>query len=86
MKRFILKYIACIVLSAFVSVCLINPSLVRAAAAVGTVAAVIGCGVALSAKEPSGHLTSPGDAAKKAYEYNQGLKKQLGLPEDYEPQ
>ncbi len=57
-----------------------------AVAAVGIAAAVIGCGVCLGAKEPSGHLTSPGDAAKKAYEYNQGLKKQLGLPEDYEPQ
>ena len=57
-----------------------------AVAAVGIVAAVIGCGVCLSAKEPSGHLIAPGDAAKKAYEYNQGLKKQLGLPEDYEPQ
>ena len=54
--------------------------------AVGLVVAVIGCGVCLSYKEPSGHLTTAGDAAKKAYEYNQGLKKQLGLPENYEPQ
>ena len=53
--------------------------------AVGLVVAVIGCGVCLSYKEPSGHLTTAGDAAKKAYEYNQGLKKQLGLPENYEP-
>jgi hypothetical protein len=57
-----------------------------AVAAVGIAAAAIGCGVCLSAKEPSGHLITPSDAAKKAYDYNQSLKKQLGLPEDYEPQ
>ncbi|MFH1709746.1 MAG: hypothetical protein ABH860_01580 [bacterium] len=57
-----------------------------ATAAVGIVAAVIGCGVCLSVKEPSGHLTSPGDAAKKASQYNQKIKADLGLPENYEPQ
>jgi len=56
-----------------------------AVAAVGIAAAVIGCGVVLAIKEPSGHLTTPGDAAKKAYGYNQALKKKLGLPETYEP-
>ena len=57
-----------------------------AVAAVGIAAGVIGCGIVLSIQEPSGHLTTPSDAAKKAYEYNQKLKKQLGLPENYESQ
>jgi len=57
-----------------------------AVGAVGIAAAVIGGGIVLSLKEPSGHLTTPGDAAKKAYQYNQKLKADLGLPENYEPQ
>ena len=56
-----------------------------AVGAVGIAAAVIGCGVCLGAKEPSGHLIAPGEAAKEAYQYNQKLKTGLGLPESYEP-
>lgn len=33
-----------------------------------------------------GHLTTVETASKEAYEYNQALKKQLGLPESFEPQ
>jgi len=54
--------------------------------AVGLVVAVIGCGVCLSYKEPSGHLIPPSRAANEAYNYNQKLKADLGLPENYEPQ
>jgi len=53
--------------------------------AVGLVVAVIGCGVCLSYKEPSGHLIPPSRAANEAYNYNQKLKADLGLPENYEP-
>lgn len=56
-----------------------------AVGAVGIAAAVIGCGIVLSLKEPGGHLISAGDAARKAYQYNQKLKADLGLPENYEP-
>jgi hypothetical protein len=53
--------------------------------AVGIVVAVIGCGVCLSFKEPSGHLIPPSRAANEAYNYNQKIKADLGLPENYEP-
>jgi len=56
-----------------------------AAFAVGLVVAVIGGGVCLSFKEPSGHLIPPSRAANEAYNYNQKLKADLGLPENYEP-
>jgi len=52
--------------------------------AIGIVGTVIGLGI-MSKPEPSGHFTTPGDAAKKAFEYNQKLKRKLGLPESYEP-
>jgi hypothetical protein len=44
-------------------------------------------GLAMLSKEPYlGHYVTPAQAAKQAHEYNQGLKKQLGLPEDFEIQ
>jgi len=52
--------------------------------AVGIVPTIIGLGM-LSKNPPSGQYVSPGTAAKQAYEYNQALKKKLGLPETYEP-
>jgi len=52
--------------------------------AVGIVPTIIGLGM-LSKNPPSGHYVKPGTAAKQAYEYNQALKKKLGLPESYEP-
>lgn len=52
--------------------------------AVGFIPTIIGWGM-LSKDPPSGHYVKPGTAAKQAYEYNQALKKKLGLPESYEP-
>jgi len=52
--------------------------------AIGCLPTIIGWAM-LSENPPSGHYISPGEAAKKAYEYNQSLKKKLGLPESYEP-
>jgi hypothetical protein len=52
--------------------------------AVGFIPAIVGLGM-LSKNPPSGHYVKPGTAAKQAYEYNQSLKKKLGLPETYEP-
>jgi len=52
--------------------------------AVGVVPTIVGLG--MLSKEPySGHYVSPSTAAKQAFDYNQNLKKQLGLPESYEP-
>ncbi|MFC1767228.1 PEGA domain-containing protein [Candidatus Margulisiibacteriota bacterium] len=52
--------------------------------AVGCLPAIIGFGM-LSSNPPSGHYIQPSVAAKQAFEYNQALKKKLGLPENYEP-
>lgn len=51
--------------------------------AVGCLPAIVGLGM-LSKNPPSGHYVNPGTAAKQAFEYNQSLKKKLGLPESYE--
>ena len=45
----------------------------------------LGYGITMSAKEPSGHFTTVDTASRQAYEYNQALKKKLGLPETFEP-
>jgi len=52
--------------------------------AVGFIPTIVGLGM-LSKNPPSGHYVNPGTAAKQAYDYNQALKKKLGLPETYEP-
>jgi len=52
--------------------------------AVGCIPTIVGLGM-LSKNPPSGHYVNPGTAAKQAFEYNQKLKKKLGLPESYEP-
>ncbi len=54
------------------------------AATFGLVGSLIGLGM-LSTNPPTGHFVSPSKAALQAYEYNQGLKTELGLPENYEP-
>ena len=52
----------------------------------GTVGCVFGYGFMVSAETPpAGHYISPSEAAKRAYDYNQKLKAELGLPADYEP-
>ena len=51
---------------------------------VGIAGSVIGYSITMGAKEPNGHFTTIDRASGEAYEYNQALKKQLGLPEDYE--
>jgi len=56
--------------------------------AVFTVALVdclLGYAISMGAKEPTGHYTSVDNASRQAYEYNQALKKKLGLPETFEP-
>ena len=52
--------------------------------AVGFIPTIIGLGM-IGKNPPSGHYVNPGTAAKQAFEYNQALKKKLGLPESYEP-
>lgn len=53
----------------------------------GTIGCIFGYGFMVSAESPpTGHYISPSEAAKKAHDYNQKLKAELGLPEDYEPQ
>lgn len=52
--------------------------------AVGIIPTIIGLGM-LSKNPPTGHYVNPGTASKQAFEYNQALKKKLGLPESYEP-
>ncbi len=51
----------------------------------GIVGSIIGYSSAMGAKAPHGHFTTVEKASKEAYEYNQALKKELGLPESYEP-
>jgi len=54
----------------------------------GIVGSVIGYSSVMNTKMPSfnpGHFTTVEHASKEAYEYNQALKKQLGLPENFEP-
>lgn len=51
----------------------------------GIVGSVIGYSITMGAKEPQGHFTTVDKASREAYEYNQALKKQLGLPENFEP-
>ena len=50
---------------------------------------LVGAGIAGASSGPlkqlSGHWMTIGDAIAQARQYNQRLKKQLGLPEDYEP-
>ncbi len=53
--------------------------------AVGVIPTVVGLGM-LSKNPPSGHYVTPAQAAKQAHDYNQNIKKTLGLPEDFEPQ
>ena len=53
----------------------------------GIVGSVIGYSSVINTKVPSfnpGHFTTVEQASKEAYEYNQALKKQLGLPKSFE--
>jgi hypothetical protein len=52
--------------------------------AVGVVPTIVGLGI-ISKNPPSGHYVNPKTASKQAFDYNQSLKKKLGLPESYEP-
>lgn len=52
--------------------------------AIGVLPTIVGLGM-ISKNPPGGHYVSPKTAAKQAFEYNQELKKKLGLPESYEP-
>lgn len=51
----------------------------------GLVGCVFGLGFMSSEIPYSKHYASPSEAAKMAYEYNQGIKSKLGLPADFEP-
>ncbi len=52
-------------------------------ATLGILSTLIGFSM-LSATPPEGHFVAPSTAALQAYEFNQALKSQLGLPENYE--
>jgi hypothetical protein len=53
-------------------------------ATLGILSTLIGFSM-LTATPPEGHFVAPSTAALQAYEFNQALKTQLGLPENYEP-
>lgn len=56
---------------------------------IGIVGSIVGYTSVMKGNPPTfnyGHLTTVETASKEAYEYNQALKKQLGLPESFEPQ
>ncbi|MFA4905676.1 MAG: hypothetical protein WC645_04155 [Candidatus Margulisiibacteriota bacterium] len=52
----------------------------------GLLGSIFGLAFMSADAPPTGHLVSPGEAARLAYEYNQGLKSKLGLPADFEIQ
>ena len=55
---------------------------------IGILGSVVGYSMVMKGDPPTfnyGHLTTVETASKEAYEYNQALKKQLGLPESFEP-
>jgi hypothetical protein len=52
----------------------------------GIVGSIFGLAFMSADAPPTGHLVSPGEAARLAHEYNQNLKSRLGLPADFEIQ